>query len=219
LTVPALIVSCQARLDNPLHGPRFMAAMARAAEAGGAGGIRANGPEDVAAIRAVTELPIIGINKQWLKPYEVYITPDFASAKAVSEAGADVFALDATARPRPRETLAELIGLIHAELQKPVFADVSTLEEGLWAAELGADCVATTLAGYTSYTSKSEEPDFALLRALLRSVQVPVVAEGRFWTPEQVSKAFNLGASAVVVGTAITNPREITRRFARSVPR
>lgn len=219
LSFPTLIVSCQARADNPLYGPQFMAAMAKAAEAGGAGGIRANGPEDVAAIRAVTELPILGLYKQWLEPYEVYITPDFAAAQAIAEAGADILALDATPRPRPQEGLAELIERIHTELDKPVCADVSTLEEGLRAVELGADCVATTLAGYTPYTLKTEGPDFALLRELVQALAVPVLAEGRFWTPEQVGRAFELGADAVVVGTAITNPREITRRLVRSVPR
>lgn len=218
LVFPSLIVSCQARGDNPLHGPAYMAAMARAAEQGGARGIRANGVADVAAIRAVSELPIIGIQKHWQEGYEVYITPDFAAAKAVAEAGADIIALDATPRSRPRESLAELISRIHTELGKRVFADVSRLEEGLRAAELGADYIATTLAGYTPYTPKTDQPDFALLEALVKAVDKPVVAEGRFWTPQQVAQGFALGASAIVVGTAITNPREITRRFLQGVP-
>ncbi len=217
LVFPSLIVSCQARADNPLYGPQFMAAMALAAEQGGAKAIRANGVEDVRAIRAVTTLPIIGINKRWMEGYEVYITPDFASAQAVAEAGADVIGLDATMRLRPQESLDELITRIHG-LGKPVFADVSTLEEGLAAAELGVDIVATTLAGYTPYSSKTEGPDFELLRQLIEALDVPIVAEGRFWTPEAVAQAFDLGASAVVVGTAITNPREITRRFVQGVP-
>ncbi len=218
LVFPSLIVSCQARADNPLHGPKFMAAMALAAQQGGARGIRANGVEDIRAIQAVTHLPIIGINKRWMEGYEVYITPDFAAASEVAEAGADVIAVDATARPRPKESLAELIYLIHAELGKPVFADVSTLEEGHNAAQLGADFIATTLSGYTPYSPKTEGPDFVLIQQLVAGVGVPVIAEGRFWTPEEVSKAFDLGASAVVVGTAITNPREITRRFVQGVP-
>lgn len=188
-----------------------------AAEQGGAKGIRANGVEDIRAIRAVTNLPIIGINKHWVEGYEVYITPDFAAAREIAEAGASVIALDATARPRPKESMAELIGLIRGELGKPVFADISTLEEGLAAVELGADFVATTLAGYTPYSSKTQGPDFDLIMQLADHVTVPIVAEGRFWAPEEVSRAFELGASAVVVGTAITNPREITRRFVQGV--
>ena len=52
-----------------------------------------------------------------------------------------------------------------------------------------------------------------LLEALASRLSVPVVAEGRYNTPDLVRQAFNAGAHAVVVGTMITNPREITRRF------
>lgn len=213
-----LIVSCQARADNPLHGSVFMAAMARAAEAGGAVGLRANGAEDVAAIRAVTRLPIVGIVKRWEKAFPVYITPDFASAAAVAAAGADLIAIDATSRPRNGEPLPELIGRIRGELRRPVFADVATLEEGEAAAALGADCVATTLSGYTDETAASKSgPDLDLVRALASRLKVPVIAEGRYDTPELAAAALKAGAHAVVVGTAITNPREITRRFAAAV--
>ena len=97
----ALVVSCQARADNPLHGSSYMAAMARAAAQGGAGGIRANGPGDIAAIRAVLDLPIIGLFKRDDPGFAVSITPDFAAAEAVVAAGADIVAIDATGRPRP----------------------------------------------------------------------------------------------------------------------
>lgn len=215
----ALVVSCQARADNPLHGPTFMAAMALAATQGGAGALRANGAADIAAIRAVSDLPIIGIAKRWSEDFPVYITPDFDSARAVVEAGADIVALDATPRPRDGEPLAELIARIRRELGRPVFADVSTLEEGLAAEALGADYVATTLAGYTEATAAPREagPDFALLSALATRCRVPVVAEGRFDTPALAAEALARGAHAVVVGTMITNPREITRRFATAL--
>jgi N-acylglucosamine-6-phosphate 2-epimerase len=211
----SVVVSCQARPDNPLHGPHFMAAMALAAEQGGAAGIRANGAADVAAIRAVSALPIIGILKRETKAFPVAITPSFRDAEAVAAAGASIIAIDATGRPRDGEKLPELISMIHSKLALPVMADVATLAEGLAAAALGADILATTLSGYTEVTvaMKGDGPDFALIRALSSSVGKPVVAEGRIWTPEHVSEAFRLGAHAVVIGTAITNPREITRRF------
>ena len=213
-----LIVSCQARADNPLHGPVHMAAMARAAEAGGAVAIRANGAIDVAAIRAATRLPIVGIAKRWSDGFDVYITPDIADARAVAAAGADLIAIDATPRPRDGTKLAELVQRIKTELGKPVFADISTVEEGVAAARLGCDVVATTLAGTTQYSRRLPGPDLDLIRALVAAIDVPVVAEGRFWTPDEVAQAFALGARAVVIGTAITNPREITRRFVRAVP-
>jgi len=213
----SLAVSCQARADNPLHGPAFMASMAQAAEQGGALALRANGPADIAAIRAVSRLPIIGILKRWDDRFPVYITPDFASAEAIAAAGADIIALDATARPRDGEPLDRLIARISDELGKPVFADCATLEDGVRAAALGASYIATTLSGYTPETEvrKALGPDIALIEALARAVSVPIVAEGRFEQPEQLELAFAAGAHAVVVGTAITNPREITRRFAR----
>lgn len=213
-----VIVSCQARADNPLHGPIHMAAMARAAEAGGAVGIRANGAIDVAAIRAATRLPIVGIAKRWSEGFEVYITPDIADARAVAAAGADIVAVDATPRKRDGTPLAELIRRIKTEFGKPVFADVSTVEEGIAAARLGCDVVATTLSGTTPYSPRLLGPDLDLVRALVAAVAVPVVAEGRFWSPEDVAQAFAAGARAVVIGTAVTNPREITRRFVGAVP-
>ncbi|MGL4444561.1 MAG: putative N-acetylmannosamine-6-phosphate 2-epimerase [Alsobacter sp.] len=216
----ALVVSCQAREDNPLHGPSFMAAMALAAAQGGAGAIRANGPGDIAAIRAAVDLPVIGILKRFMEGVPVYITPSFADAKAVAAAGADIVAIDATARDRGGgETLADLIDAIRGRLGVPVFADVSTLDEGLAAEAAGAAYVATTLAGYTGPTAVARDagPDLDLLAALVAACRVPVVAEGRFDSPDLAARALALGAHAVVVGTMITNPREISRRFAAAL--
>jgi N-acylglucosamine-6-phosphate 2-epimerase len=217
----AIVVSCQARPDNPLHGPVFMAAMARAAEQGGAGGIRANGPADIAAIRAVVGLPIIGILKRaGAGPDHVEITRSLADAAEVIAAGADIVALDATARPRDGEPLESLIAAIRRDLRRPVMADVDTSSNGVRAAAIGADLIATTLSGYTANTRAPRDaaPDFELISALAAAVMVPVIAEGRLWTPEHVAEAFARGAHAVVIGTAITNPREITRRFVGAAP-
>jgi putative N-acetylmannosamine-6-phosphate epimerase len=210
-----LIVSCQARDENPLAAPVFMAAMARAAQLGGALGIRASGAENIRAIRARVELPIIGIDKVWSQDSDVYITPTFCTAQPIAESGADIIAIDGTPRHRPGgETLADLIDGIHNQLGKPVMADVSTWQEGVAAAQLGADVVATTLSGYTSYSRQAQGPDLEMLQQLLGRVDVPVIVEGKIWYPEDARRALELGAWAVVVGTAITNPMEITRRFA-----
>ena len=212
-----LIVSCQAREDNPLHGPLFMGAMAIAARDGGARGIRANGPEDVRAVKAAG-LPVIGIHKVFSEGVPVYITPSFAAAAELAAAGADIIALDCTPRPRSGDAPGEIIRRVRDELGLETFADVSTLEEGRRAAEMGATYVSTTLSGYTEYTEpKPEGPDLELIRALVAQLSVPVVAEGRFNTPELARAAIDAGAHAVVVGTMITNPREITRGFAQAV--
>ena len=213
----SLIVSCQARADNPLHGPQFMGAMALAARDGGAKAIRANGPEDVRAVKAAG-LPVIGIHKVFAEDVPVYITPSIAAAEALAEAGASIIALDCTARPRHGDTPEAIIAHIRDRLGLESFADISTLEEGIAAAVMGATYVSTTLSGYTSYTEpKPEEPDLALIRALATRIAVPVIAEGRFNTPALAAAAIEAGAHAVVVGTMITNPREITRSFARAV--
>lgn len=210
-----LVVSCQAPGDSPLSGPKFMSAMAQAAEQGGAVGIRADGPEDVSAISQQVNLPVIGIYKRRDLSDTVYITPDFSSARAVAQAGSDILAVDGTSRERPgSEDLGELVRKIQDELALPVMADISTPEEALNAEEKGVDLVATTLSGYTSYTEdRKNGPDLALVTELTEAVDVPVVAEGRFQAPNQVVEAFSRGAHAVVIGTAITNPVAITRKF------
>jgi N-acylglucosamine-6-phosphate 2-epimerase len=211
-----LVVSCQALPGEPLHGADIMARMALAAWKGGAVGIRANGADDIRAIRQTVPLPIIGIIKDG--DSGVYITPTFRHAQAVVEAGADVVALDATARPRPDGSqTAELIERIHTECGRPVMADVSTLEEALAAEQAGADFVAPTLAGYTPYSRQMAGPDFELLRAMASALKTPVLAEGRIATPEDARMAIVCGALAVVVGSAITRPQEITAHFAESL--
>lgn len=209
-----LIVSCQARPGSPLRSPHIMAAMAQAAEQAGAVGIRANGPEDIAAIRAAVRLPIIGIYKQNLPDVEVYITPTLAAAREVVAAGADLVAVDATGRLRPGGlTAAQMIQGCRAELQVPVMADISNLAEGIAAAEAGADLIATTMVGYTPYSQHLSPPDFELIHELVSTVPTPVVVEGHITTPEQARRALDLGAYAVVVGAAITQPDWIARRF------
>ncbi|MDQ7843439.1 MAG: N-acetylmannosamine-6-phosphate 2-epimerase [Armatimonadota bacterium] len=214
-----LIVSCQARAGHPLHDSVVIRALARAAEVGGAAGLRINGEADIRAVREAVDLPIIGIRKVWTPGTAVYITPTVADAAAVAAAGADIIALDATARPRSGGSeVEELIPRIRRELGKPVMADISTLEEGRRAEALGADLVATTLAGYTG-GPVPEEPDLDLVAELARALRVPVVAEGRYRTPEQVVAAFRAGAFAVVVGRAITDALDLTRRFVEAIAR
>jgi N-acylglucosamine-6-phosphate 2-epimerase len=208
----SIVVSCQAGPDNPLHGPAAMALMARAAVAGGAAAIRANGAADVAAIRAAVDVPILGINKSG-DPRGVFITPDADAAAEVAAAGAEVVALDGTLRRRPDgRTLRDHVADIRARLDVELMADVDSLEAGVAAREAGVDLVATTLSGYTG-GEVPEGPDVALVAQLSRVLDCPIVAEGRYWTPDDVRAGFDAGAYAIVVGTAITNPMAITRRL------
>lgn len=214
----ALIVSCQALEDEPLHGSCIMAAMARAAQIGGAKGIRANTPEDIRAIRQAVDLPIIGIFKVEYPDSPVYITPTETEARNVAAAGADIIAVDATCRERPkRQSLRALLDCIHNELGLLAMADVSTEDEGCIAADLGFDIVSTTMSGYTEYSPSIEGPDFELMSRLTSKLAVPVIAEGRIHTPEDLTRAFECGVYAAVVGGAITRPQHITRRFVEAI--
>lgn len=215
-----LIVSCQADPGDPLRDPHIMAAMARAAVLGGAVGIRASGPEDIAAIRSAARLPIIGIYKYDLPGFQVRITPTVALAAEIAQAGADLIALDATQRPHPGGIEAgDLIKQVKAKTGKPVLADISTLQEGLRAAEAGADAILPTLSGYTDHSPQRTEPDFELIEELASRLSVPVIAEGRIATPAQAVQALALGAWAVCVGSAITRPRWIAEQFATALLR
>ncbi len=212
-----LIVSCQALSHEPLFGADIMARLALAAEAGGAVGIRANSPGDIAAIRAVTRLPLIGLSKIDVADFDVYITPTLADAQAVADAGTDIIALDATNRPHPEGSAAEFIQNVRATTGKPVLADISTYDEALAAQDAGAEFISTTMSGYTPYSPQSKEPDLALVRRLAAVLTVPLIAEGRIATPAQARAALEAGAWAVVVGGAITRPQQITARFAEEL--
>lgn len=216
-SMKGLIVSCQTQPDDPIHTEDMVVKMAEAAKWGGAVGIRANTPQQIAAIKAKVDLPIIGLWKIWNDNTDVFITPTMEAFKAIWEAGADIIALDCTsqinAQGRPAyELLAELKKEIP---QAPIFADVSNFEEAKRAAQMGADIVAPTLYGYTEETKHIEEPDMRAFAKMCRELgdQVSIMMEGHIYTPEDAMKCLYLGADAVVVGSAITRPHLITKRF------
>ncbi|ASA26151.1 N-acetylmannosamine-6-phosphate 2-epimerase [Paenibacillus donghaensis] len=209
-----LIVSCQALADEPLHGADIMARMARAAEEGGAVGIRANGAADVRAIKQTVSLPVIGIVKRDYSDSAVYITPTLREIDELLEAGADMIAFDATRQTRPGGCTLEQITTYLNRSVRASMADISILEEAVYAESLGVSCVSTTLAGYTPYSLQQEGPNLELLRMATERLSIPVIAEGRIHEPSQVEAALGLGAYAVVVGSAITRPQLITQRFA-----
>jgi N-acylglucosamine-6-phosphate 2-epimerase len=214
-----LVVSVQAPPGSPLRSPEHMAAMARAAAEGGARAIRAEGAADVRAIKAAVGIPVIGLRKRELPDSPVYITPELRDAGELVAAGADAIAFDATLRERPGGLdMATFIDRLRTELELPLLADVDSAEAGVAAREAGADAVATTLAGYTGGGLPPEAPDLDLVRRLAADLDCPVLAEGRYSTPEAVAAAFEAGAHAVVVGAAITDPLELTRRFAAATP-
>lgn len=214
-----LIVSCQALPDEPLHSSFIMGRMALAALQGGASGIRANTPEDVAEIKRVVDLPVIGLYKKDYPGCEVYITPTIDEISAMVECGSDIVAMDATDRLHPgSKTLDEVFAEARKMYPDQLFmADCSTYEECIHAQEIGFDFVGTTMRSYTSYTKDIAIPDFDLFRRLKADLKVPFIAEGGIWSPSDAKQAIECGAFAVVVGSAITRPQLIARRYAEAV--
>ena len=212
-----LIVSCQASPSPSLESPEILASIAEAVVAGGAVGIRADGPDNVRAIRERTQVPVIGIWKRDLPDTEIHITPRLEDLLGVADGGAEIVALDATSRPRPGgETLDQLVHQARANSSVLLMADVSNFEEGVQAAELGFDLVGTTLSGYVGESAgQGVGPDLDLVERLANHFgdAVPVIAEGRIITPTQAGEALLRGAHAVVVGTAITRPQVLTEAF------
>lgn len=212
-----LVVSCQAYVGDPLDNVDALQRIALAVVKGGAAGLRLNSAAQIAAARRDTDLPIIGIEKKY-GPTGLRITPDFASAEALARAGASIIAIECTDREWiGAEPWRELIVRIHRELQLPVMADVATLDEALAASNAGADCVGTTLYGYTKQTSNGHIFSWSLLAALRRQLNIPIMAEGHISTPEEARRAIDEGAWCAIVGSAITRPGDITSRFARAV--
>lgn len=213
-----LIVSVQAWPGSALDDPHVIAAMARAAQEGDAVAVRVQGIANLRAVRARVQLPIVGLIKREYPGFEPYITPTTEEVTVIAEAGADVIAFDATARPRPGGAQLEaLVEAVHAA-GRLAMADCATLEEGRTAATLGADVVATTLCGYTAETAGTPLPALQLVAALRQACgdTTFVVCEGGVHSPGQVRGALDAGADAVVVGSAITNVDWLVREFAGS---
>ena len=196
-----LIVSCQSSPEEALFGADIMAKMAIAAVRGGAVAIRANSPEDIKAIREALDVPIIGIYKVKFPGTPVKITATIRHALEIAAAGADIIAVDCTFRPHPEDAVPELIRKIRAQCDCLVIGDISTFEEAKAAMEAGVDLVSTTLSVIpTIHPTKGS--DLELVRIISETLDIPVFAEGRYHTPEDVCQALKLGANAVVVGSA-----------------
>lgn len=215
-----LIVSCQALPEEPLHSSFIMGRMAYAAFRGGAAGIRANSVEDIEEIRKNVALPVIGIIKKvYCDHDDVYITPTIAEVDALVNCGVEVIAMDATNRVRPgRRMLKDFFTEVRSKYPNQLFmADCSTYEEGINAAEMGFDFIGTTMVSYTPYTQGASLPPYDVIEALVKNCGKPVIAEGNIVTPDELRHAMSLGILTAVVGSAITRPMEITKRFVAAI--
>ncbi|MEG0664505.1 MAG: N-acetylmannosamine-6-phosphate 2-epimerase [Clostridia bacterium] len=214
-----LIVSCQALASEPLHSSFIMSKMALAAKLGGAVGIRSNSVDDIIAIKKEVDLPVIGLIKEVYSDSDVYITPTLKEIDALVATGVDIIATDATIRTRPNgETLDEFFKKVKNKYPNILLmADCSSFEEGKHANELGFDFIGTTMASYTPYTKGRSIPDYEFMSKLVKETNATVIAEGGIWSPEQLKEALATGAFAAVVGTAITRPMDITKRYVDAI--
>ena len=216
-----LIVSCQVKTDDPLYTDDIVANLAKCAVWGGAKGLRLNEPRNIAEVRPLTELPIIGLWKVHTEGCDVFITPSMEHVEAVINAGADIVAVDATDRPNVRGVKAyEIISEIREKFGDfPILADVRNGEEAQNALLRGADMVAPTLYRFGNAPKSTEDPDFGELSKMLEKCEGigPVIMEGKIHTPEQAMESLYMGAHAVVVGSAITRPHLTALRFVNRI--
>lgn len=214
-----LIVSCQAEGDSPFNSPEGVTMFAKAAVEGGAVGIRSEGIENIKVILKSVSVPVIGLIKSKFEDGSVRITGSFSDVKDLSFIGCPIIAIDGTFRKREGLTGPEFIRRIKTEFNTLIMADVAKEDEAVECEQAGADIISTTLNGYTPDTvnDKIHSPNFELVKALVNKIKKPIVAEGRINSPEAAKKIIELGAFAVVVGTAITRPHIVTSWYSDAI--
>jgi N-acylglucosamine-6-phosphate 2-epimerase len=214
-----LIISCQALPNEPLHSDFIMGRMALAAKQVGSVAIRCQSVPDIIEIKKVTGLPVIGLIKRNYDDSDIFITATKKEVQELIDCGCEIIALDATLRKRPHdEKLEDLVKMIK-DAGRLSLADISNDEEGLNAERIGFDAVSTTLSGYTPYTPKLHGPDFGLVARMADRLTIPVFAEGRINTPDDLRIAFEVGAYGAIVGSAITRPQVIGQWFMDALPK
>lgn len=214
-----LIVSCQAEGDSPFNSPEGVTMFAKAAIMGGAAGIRSEGIAKTKMIIEQTNVPVIGLVKSKFEDGSVRITGTFKDVEDLISISTHIIAIDGTFRKRENLSGPDFIKTIKSKFNCLIMADIAKLDEAIACEEAGADLISTTLNGYTPETisDKIKEPNYDLVNQLVKRIKIPVIAEGRINTPDAAKKMIELGAHAVVVGTAITRPHIITSWYVEAI--
>jgi len=214
-----LVVSCQAEGDSPFNTPEGVTMFAKAAVQGGAVAIRSQGKDKTNAIISGVNVPVIGLIKSEFDDGYVKITGTYKDVEDLLEIKTDIIAVDGTFRLREGLTGPEFIAEIKKRWDCTIMADIATVEEALACADAGADCISTTLSGYTPETKKlkTDSPDFELVKNLVGRFTQPIFAEGRINNPEWAAEMVSLGVWGVVVGSAITRPHLITEWYVKAI--
>lgn len=216
-----LIASVQADRGTPLHAVGALVRLARCSHAEGARVFRVEGVSAIRAIERAVGGTIVGLIKRRYPASEVYITPTAKEVGALLESPCEVIALDGTQRPRPRESLVELIRMIR-DGGRLALADCDGVVSAIHAVEAGADLIATTLVppqrGRFADPRVENAPNLDALREIVGATKSPCVAEGRFTEPWQVEAALRIGAVGVAIGGALNDPIKQTRRLRPRAP-
>jgi len=214
-----LIVSCQAEGDSPFNSPEGVTMFAKAAIMGGAAGIRSEGIAKTEMIIGQTNVPVIGLVKSKFEDGSVRITGTFKDVENLISISTHIIAIDGTFRKRENLSGPDFIKAVKSKFNCLIMADIAKLDEAIACEDAGADLISTTLNGYTPETvsDKIKEPNYDLVNQLVKRIKLPVIAEGRINTPNAAKKMIELGAYAVVVGTAITRPHIITSWYVEAI--
>lgn len=218
----SLIVSVQTSEDNPLFSAQHMVLLAKCSFAAGCQSYRVDTPEHIKAIKeAIPDALIIGIWKVDYPNCKVRITPTMKEVDALMQCGIDILATDGTHQLNPDgNTTYDFIRNIKKRYPNVlIMADVATFQDAQDSCEAGADIIATTLRGYTSDTEEYmyHDCDLSFIQELHTHLSCFLIAEGKLWTREDACNALQAGADAVVIGTAINNPKCITERYLNAI--
>ena len=95
--------------------------------------------------------------------------------------------------------------------------EISTIEEAKNILPLNLDIISTTLSGYTDETKDINEVNIKVIEDIVAITDTPVIAEGKINTEEEALRALKAGAHSIVIGTAITRPEIITKKFVEKI--